>query len=210
MKFQLSRVIDGCKFHLSTHFCRYKWLYIITAIFCLVFIIVGMCVIFGKSGSLEISDIPDKALLSFLLQDSGAFGMIFARIFGTLFLALAIWITNFRPIMCFLSIIIIMYRSFVLGATCALLIKLFQFGGIINVIIIYFPINLIVLFLLLSWACVCIFHNFEYNRYGKNILCREFVNEKQDHLFCTAIILLICIILEIIMLQIFSSAIIIN
>ena len=209
MKFQFSRVLDGFRFHLTNHLCKYKWLYIINAIFCLVFIIIGMCVIFGKV-SPDIGDIPDKTLLAFLNGESGAFGVIFSRLFGFIFLFLAIWVTNFRPIMCFVSFVILLYRSFVLGATCALLIKLFQFGGVINVIIIYFPINLLTLAIILSWCSICVFHNFQFKCYGKNIICREFVVEKQDYLFCASIILLICTILEILMLQIFSTAIIID
>ena len=209
MNLQISRTKDAIKFHISAHFCKYKWLYIVTSIFCMIFLIVGLCVIFNKS-SLSIDDISDKTLLAFLQKESGVFGMIFSRIISTIMLALCIWLINFRPILCFLSLIIIIYRGFVLGTTCALLIKLFQFGGILNVIIIYLPINLIVLFLLISCCCVCTFHNFEYKRYGKNIICKEFLHEKQDYLFCISIILLACTIIEVLLFSIFSNAIIIE
>ena len=209
MKFHLNRLLDTFKYNVYTHFCRYKFLYILTSILCLVFFIIGICVIFNKT-SLNIDDIADKTLLAFLTHDSGVFGMIFSRIFTFVLLALCIWLTNFRPLLCILSFIIIIYRSFIIGTTCALLIKLFQFGGIINVVIIYLPFNLISLFLLISCCNVCVYHNFQFKRYGKHIICREFIEEKQDYFFLLGIILLICTILEIILFSIFSCAILIE
>ena len=99
-------------------------------------LIAGFIVGFSRAENLELNDLPDTILVAFINKDIAGASLFFSRFFAFLGLIILVWITNFKPFLCFITFIILLYRSFLIGINCAILIVLYQVGGIINVVLI--------------------------------------------------------------------------
>ena len=103
-----------------------------------------------------------------------------------------------------------MYKGFNLGVTCAFLVILFSLGGVLNVVFVIIPCNLILLFILIGWSSVCLNYNFECRNFGGSILSKEFYCSIKLILYVFLIVLVLVCLLEILLLPWLSTAIIIS
>ncbi len=204
------RNFQTAKYDIAEHFACYKWWYVLVAVFSALGLIVGLITGFKIAPDATISNIPDSIFLSYIQGNVSAIGVFFSRLFSILAIVLLILISNIKPYLCFINLLFMVYRGFVIGATFALLIVLFNVGGIINVIFIVIPCHMTVLFCLTSFSAVCLHYNFENRYFGGCVFSPKFFCEKKAYLCCIGIITFIAILLEALLLPLLASAIIIG
>jgi len=204
------RYSDNLRFVLSQHFCKYKWLYVIFFAIALLGLIFGLVTGFNHAQDVNVYDIPDNLLQKFLKQNISIFGLVICNILLFYALAVFIFLINFKKFMAFLPLLIIFYKGFILGATAAILICLFDIGGFVNVFIVYLPCGLINFFAIITWSVVCVFHNWQCGKFGGCIINGNFLCSQRGLFLCLSCLILLSAILECILLPIFVSAIIWN
>lgn len=195
---------------LKDHFCLYKKWYIIFLSIMITALIIGFVAGIKIASGTDVSKIPDSILVNYIEGDISIFGVFFSRLFSFLGLLILIWATNCKPFLSFVSLIIIIYKSFSLGATCSVLISIFNASGVINVIFLVFPCQLLLLLLLIGWACVCMSYNFSCRHYGGSIFSQDFFC-KEKITFCVFVsILFVVALLEAILLPWLSAILVIS
>ena len=198
------------KFAVSEHFSKYKWMYLILGAVCLTGLITGFIVGFTRADNISLDTLPDSILVAFINKETTTSSIFFSRIFAFIGLLLLVWVTNCKPCLCFITFIILLYRAFLIGVNCSILIILYQVGGVINVILIFLPVHLIALFALLVWCCVCFYTNLVNKKMGYNILNLNFIACNKGCFFCTIILAIIAYVFEAILLPYLTSAVFIG
>lgn len=204
------RNLSNAKIEIAEHFVHHKWWYILLVIFAVIGLIIGLVTGFTIAPDATVSKIPDSIFLNFLEGNVSIFGVFFSRIFSVMAMFGLIVITNFRPCICFLNLILLIYRGFIVGATLSLLIVLFNVGGILNVVFIVLPCHFTILFGLIAWSAVCMCYNIGSKNYGGCIFSRDFICNHKQSLCVISIICFIAILLESLLLPWLTSAIIIG
>lgn len=143
------------KYSISDHFFQYKWFYLLFISICLIGIVLGFVVGFNKAENFSLNDLPDTVLVSFINKSISPASMFFSRIFAFLGFFLLIWCLNVKGYLCWISFLIFLYQSFLIGINCALLISLYKFLGVVNVVLVFLPVHLVCLCLLIVWGVVC-------------------------------------------------------
>lgn len=210
MNAKFMRAFDRIKFSLFEHFSSYKWAYLIIGLLAILGLIIGLIAGFSNSSNLDMDDIPDSILLGVLQHNISASALLFSRLFSFILTSLLIFLINFRPWLSMIAILIVMYKAFIIGSSCAIIINLFQIGGFINVFIVYLPCNIFWLFALVSWCTICSYHNWETRHYGGCIVGRDFVCRKRAVMLTLIMFIFIVSLIECILLPVFCSAIILS
>ena len=159
--FRTRRFMRGsgwAKVSIAEHFSKYKWFYVILGAACIAGLVIGFVTGFSRAGDIKFEDLSDTVLVAFINKDASSASVFFSRFFAFLGLIILIWLINCKPFLCWLTFIVLIYRAFLIGVNCAILIVLYHMGGVINVILIFLPIHLITLFALLIWCVVCIIY----------------------------------------------------
>lgn len=209
-KLSFYRNISTAKIEFAEHFSQYKWWYVLLAVFSVLGLIIGLITGFSIAPDATISKIPDSIFLNFIEGNSSIFGVFFARLFSIIAMFGLIFIFNFKPFLCFLNFIFLIYRGFVLGATISLLIILFNIGGVLNVIFIVIPCHLVMLIALISWSSVCMSFCFSTKMFGGCIISKEFFCNNKSVIFVLAIICFIAVFIEALLLPWLTSTIVIG
>ncbi len=208
--YRFSRMSGIFFISIGEHFSKYKWFYIILGSICVSGIIVGFITGFKNAEDLTLSSIPDATLVKFIEKNITVVSVFFSRIFAMLGLFVLVWITNCKPWLSFITLIILVYRSFLLGITCSMLIVLYKIGGIINVVLIFIPFHLIALFALLGWCVVCISANYGCRHSGFSVITHEFWRINKPCFVCFSVLFTLAYIMEAILIPYITSAIFIG
>ena len=200
------RRLYGVKQSISEHFACYKFFYILLGVCALIGIVVGLITGFRYSADMKLEHLSDALLLKFIERDISIVSLFFTRFFIALGLFVLIWLSNLKPWLCFITPIIIIYRAFLIGLNCAVLIVLFKLGGIINVLVVYIPTQIIMLGCLIIWGSVCMRQNI----YSKHTNCpcvsmRFLANTLTVLIFCLSGLLIACL-LEAILLPVLTAS----
>ena len=195
---------------LGEHFAKFKWCYIVLGAISLSAVVVGFITGFKQADSMTLVDIPDVTLVKFIEKEITAFSVFFSRIFAVLGLFLLVWISNCKPWLSVITFILLIYRAFLLGITCSMLIVLYKMGGIINVVLIFFPFHLLVLFALMGWCAVCLQTNLSCKTTGISVLNYEFWRYNKSCLFGFLILVLLSYLMEAILIPYITSAVFIG
>ena len=209
MKKTLSREIENLKFELKDHFLQYKKWYIFFSILVGLGLSIGLFVGFSMKTNLTLDKIPETLFVNFVEGKTGLISLVFLRIINMLLLLFGIWLSCFRPWLGLLGSIIIVYRSFVLGVTIASLIILYNVVGMLNIFLLVLPCYILFLFILASFATICISFSFASRSYGGSVLSINFLCRNKKALLVLLCLMLICVVLELILLPILSSTLLI-
>ena len=203
------RNMSVARCELREHLSIFKWWYIWLAIFVIIGFIIGLITGFTIAPDATIDNIPDSILTSFICRDISVFGVFFARIFSMLAIIGIVFLANIRPFLCFLNVIFLVYRGFIVGATFALLIVLFNVSGILNVIFIIIPCHFTILLCLISVSAVMMSYNINSRIYGGGVCTKAFFCEYKRYFMITGTILFAAILYESILLPWLTTAMIV-
>ncbi len=203
------RNLSTARCELSEHLALYKWWYIWLSVFVLIGFIIGLITGFTIAPDASIDNIPDSVFASFLARDISVFGVFFARVFSVLAILLIILLANIRPFLCFLNVLFLVYRGFIVGATFALLIVLFNVGGILNVIFIIIPSHFTILLCLISCSAVAMSYNLNSRIYGGGVCTKAFFCENKRYFMAIGTILFVAILYESLLIPWLTTAIIV-
>ncbi len=210
MKKTLSREIESLKYELKDHFLLYKKWYIFFSILVGLGLAIGIFVGFSMKTNLTLDKIPETLFVNFVEGKVGVANLVFSRIISMLLLVLGVWLSCFRPWLGLFGSIAIVYRSFVVGVTCACLIILYNVVGVLNVLLLVLPCYILFLLVLASFATICISFSFSSRIYGGNVLSVDFLCRNKKALFVLLILMFVCVVLELILLPILSSTLLIQ
>ncbi len=202
-----SRGFSWARLSIGEHFAKYKWFYIILLSVCLVGLVAGFITGFRSAEDLALADVPDVTLVAFIKKDITNLSVFFSRIFAFLGLIILIWASNCKKWLLFVTFVVLLYRSFLIGINCAMLIVIYQMGGIINVILIFFPFHLLALFALLCWCVVCVYGNLVQRSSGFSPLSGEFLRNNKMCLLTAFLIAFVAYFMEALLIPYLTAAI---
>ena len=205
IKFNLRSSISNLLFDIKDHFRIYKKFYFIFFTLVLIGLITGMLTAFKYSGEIELSNLNDKILISFISNDIGAFVLLLRRLFAFCILFFILFLINIKPLTCFLNFALILYESYTLGLNCAIFITLFNISGVINVFIVYLPCHLLSLIALMALSTIFCSSCFKYRKFGENILCSSFWQQNGRSIVFMLCLALASSVLEAILLPTFCN-----
>lgn len=139
------------QFDVKDHISRFKIFYLgLLGVF-----VIGIAVGIFASGISGILFV-DNALNYFYRLFNGGFNFFshfLSRFLSNLLFVLIISVFSLH-VFCFpLQVLYIFYRGFILGTACKTIVALFSFTGIINIIVIIVPMQIVIMFLLF-FCCV--------------------------------------------------------
>lgn len=146
---------------------KYKYLIFILSLFLCLGLIVGIFTASKYSGDLEIDNILDSNLLAFLKGNRGSFGVFFSYFISIGFACILIIFINLNTFCAIVNMLYFVVRGYVFGFTIFAMIDLFSFAGVLNVLIVLVPFDLVINFLLILISAICIYKNRVIKKYGK-------------------------------------------
>ena len=195
-KYNIARNRGYLKYSISEHFAQNKWAYLIFGLIVLVGLIIGFIVGFNRAENFSLSDLPDATLACLIGKKTSAASMFFSRLFAFLGLCFLLFCVNSKCYLCWIAFFIFLYRSFLFGLNCAILISLYKFGGVVNVVLIYFPVHLISLFLLMCVGVVCFACCVNQKNIGYSVFSGNFLRENKGLLLVMICTTIICYLVE--------------
>ena len=117
-----------------------KWLLVFSAIVILVGFVVGMI---GAFSSINTDLTEGKGLISFLTGDMASISSFVGRLCSCLVILLILFLFSKSKWLSPLAIILLFYRSYLLGVNIGLLLKFYGMSGIISAVLIIFPLQLL-------------------------------------------------------------------
>lgn len=197
------------KDNIVEHLSRHKKQYLIIGVLLFSAFIVGVIAGFGHHNLTNVSSIPDVVFKRYLNAEISIGTLFLSRILNFVGLSILIWFFSCNKWLSLVNVLILIYQAFVLGATSAILMILFKFSGVINVIIVYLPCYLISLCCFLSLLVACQKYTIDRCNYQGGILSLDFYYSIKNVLFSSIIVYVLVNLLQIVLLPIFSSALII-
>ena len=205
-RYKTSRQTIAFKYSLVEHFSEYKWFYFLFALVLLIGLIVGFVVGFNRADNFALKDLPDGVLACFVSKKMSGMAVFFSRLFAFLGLCLLILCLNSKGYLCWISFFIILYRAFLIGINSAILISLFKFGGVVNVVLLYFPVHLIITCLLVCFAVVCFVCCINQKNSGVTVFSGCFFQRHRLLILFVFLCAAICFLLEAIIMPHLTSA----
>ncbi len=203
------READILRFELKEHFATYKKWYVVFGILLLIGLVAGIIVGISMRTNLTITKVPEKTFVNFVTGKSSIVGLFFSRLGSVVLLCVAIWLSCIRPWIGALGIALIVYRSFMLGVTSAMLVLLYNISGAINVLLIVIPCYMSLLCVLASFAIITMRYSASTKVYGGSVLSRDFWCIHKKPFIFLGMVILFTIVLELILLPLLSSTLLV-
>ena len=205
-----SRKISVLKDSFCDHFSKYKPLYLLFLVVLLAGFVVGL-ISGGQKASLnDISYLPDRIWFGFLSNNITIMQLFFSRVLSLFGLMILGWILCFNKWLSLLNVLIVVYNAFILGATCSMLVGLFRFVGVLNVLLAYLPLHLLSLGCFVCFCVVSVKYAFETCNFGYNVLSKNYFDViKQSLLVLVCLHFLSCVV-EILILPWLSASILVS
>lgn len=169
---------------------KYKMLILFLSLCFLLGIVTGLFTSSRYAGGLELDNVPDSNLVSFLQGDKGSFGVFFSYFIATSVVCLLIIFLNINKFFAVVNFLYFIVRGYSFGFTIFAMIDLFSFAGVINVILIIIPFNLAIGLLLIVISAMSIHKNCTIKKFGKACYCAQ--NN-------TALIIFLCVLLVVVL-----------
>lgn len=150
-----------------------------------------------------IIDFNDFSISAYLSGGLGTSALFYSRLFSTLVVSTIIWISSLSIFLLPASLVIIIYRSYLLALNCSIIVLFNGLGGIVSCLFIVLPCQLIMMFLIIMFASYAFKYAYSKRRFGS---CNDFKIWKKFLVFFFLILLIN--LLETLLLFIFSSRII--
>ena len=157
---------------------------------------------------MSVSKIPEKVYLEYITGKSSIIKFIFGKLFGVLLSIALILVVCFRRELSFFCVGIICYKAFLLGVTSAIVIKLFNVAGVLNVLLLL-PVVVLMVFLLCSWAILCMRYCLESRAYGGSVFSREFWCTNRRAILVISLCTCLLILLESLLMPLLSTTLIV-
>ena len=149
--------------------------YKIVILICLLMLVLGATLgvftVIKYSDEIELSNLSDVSLVEFLKGNKSVTGIFFPYMFAFLFYVCVIIYFNFKPILSICSYLLLIVRGYLIGFDIAILIMLYGLAGVLNVIIILIPFELIVWLVLIVIAAIAIKRNYNMKKFGETSCC---------------------------------------
>lgn len=191
---------------LSNFLKVYKVFLIVLALVLLLGVVTGIFTASKYSGSLEMEHIPDSNFVSFICGDKGSLGLFFTYFVNYCILFVIVIFVCTTPlfnVLIYLCFLVLGYR---LGFLISALITLFSFAGIINVVIIILPFELLLMFVFML-LCSIVIHR---NKIRKKFGCiNSNTNYKKIYLFLV-IIFFVILFIKCLIMPVINVTIIVN
>ena len=155
---------SNIKYACLANFKKNKIFYIICLILCLIGLFTGIFVAF-KSG-ITVSTLNDYNLYYYTSLDLASFGLFFTRLLSYACFLIILSICSLNVFLVPIGIVLIAYRTYLAGFNCCILISLFGISGAITSIIIIFPFQLIITFLLILYFALMINRSEQKKKFG--------------------------------------------
>ncbi len=210
MSMQKGRAKNLILFWIKENLVLNKWLYIILFAVCLISLIVGFVVGFGRAGDFSIYDLPDTTLVGFITKKTSSATLFFSRFFAFLSLMLLIYVFSSKVFLVWINFLIIVYQSFLLAINTAILISVYKLGGVISVLLVYFPLKFFLLVLLIVWTVVCFRFLISQKKCGISVFSSVFLKQNKTILILTIVLAFVVCVLEAILLPYVTSAVFIG
>lgn len=193
--------------NLKEHFKEHKWLYLCFGLFVVLGLSLGFVSASGRADDIALSDLPDVVLLKFVNKTITPLSFFFSRFFSFLGLFLLIYACGSTRFLSFVSLFVVFYRAVLLAVNCSILVHLYRIGGIIDVILLFFPVHFLLLCAFLVWASVCVRQSFLSKNTGVSVFSGQFLcQHRMCLLFCLSLAFVLFLI-ESFVLSSFSSII---
>lgn len=168
---------------LTLYFSQYKFVMLFSTIVLVLGAAFGVYTAIKYSGELELSNLSDAGLVDFLKGNKGTMGLFFPYMFTFLFYCSIIIFLNFKPILSVCSYLLLMVRGYLIGFDITVLIVLYGFAGVLNVIIVILPFELIVWLVLITISAIAIKRNLNLKKFG-NSTCNKISNVNHIKTYC--------------------------
>lgn len=140
--------------YFNEHFSRHLKSYLLLAVFAILGLVLGIISANNLSGLLT----EDKIRLIFFKNiyiDVNFFIAFFGNTFIMLILYGVIVLVNISVFLMPLGFILVIYRGYLAGFSAVALIKIYGGGGIVNLIFIFLPFQLMLMFFIIGAMSVC-------------------------------------------------------
>ena len=184
------------KYSLLDHFLEYKWSYIIFGIIVLLGLLLGFFIGFNRAENFSLNDLPDMVLAQYISKKASIAAVFFSRLFGFLGLCLLLICLNSKGFLCPLSFFVLLYRSFLVGINSAILISLYKFGGVVNVVLIYLPVHLTSLILLMILGAICFWICVNSKKMCCSVFSFQFLKGYKNLFLILFLLAFVCFLLE--------------
>ena len=158
-------MIAGLKYCLSDCFRQNKFKFIITAFVLLISLLIGIIIAIKHYGVSSIC-LSRYGLVDF--KGGVLSSTFFARLFSIMLIMLLLLGCCFTPFTFPIAILILAYRTYLLGLNLTLLFILYGIPGMLLSLIIAFPCQLAILFILVLYYILLYNNNIDCKRYGNN------------------------------------------
>lgn len=159
----------GYKFKsdVALFFKRYRVAILFLTVVFAIGVVAGILTASKYSGNLELGNIPDETLISFLLGNKSSFSMFFTYLIGLAIAVLAIIFLQFNSLTTLITYFYILTRGYTFGFVVFGFIALFSLSGIINAIIIIIPFQILLNAVLILICAICVSKNRIIKKYGR-------------------------------------------
>jgi len=195
-QFSFFRFWSLARTSLRDDFCENKKWYVLCIVLVIAGVVCGLIAGIRIAPDVSVERIPDTFLRRFIDGDISVLGLFFARVLVDLFLLLIIYVSNCRPAFCFVSLLLLIYRAFCLGVTSTILIAIFKFGGVLNVLLVILPTQIMLLTALTVFIVMCVSYNWGCKVYGGSIFCADFWTQSRLAIYFIIVLLIGAIVLE--------------
>jgi hypothetical protein len=148
------RKISTIKINLIQHFNKNKWLYIMLLIFCILGLITGILTVIKSSGDVTINTIKDTSLINYLICKIDFWNYVFSEFLSAIIGAIIVLCCSYFIWTLPIIFAYICIKSFCFGIDIVSLIILNGLNGVINVVIIIIPINILILICLFIYLVI--------------------------------------------------------
>ncbi len=138
------------------HFKKNSSYYFSFLVFALFGIVIGTIVVCGGDSYIHILTSESKVLYGFINGTAGVSGIFWKKFLGFFVPILLVFLLSLNYYLSLTSFVIVTYQSALLIMSSAALISIYGFSGVLNVLFLLLPINLLYMALLIVFSVICI------------------------------------------------------
>ncbi|MCR5553127.1 MAG: hypothetical protein K6F08_00015 [bacterium] len=173
---------------------KYRLLIVFSFLCLLAGIVLGIFSVDNNSSFLKVLNSSNKILLELIRGDAEPFALFFSKLLESVLLFLLIFVFSLSIYSCFLCFLFIIYQGLTLAIISATIIRAYSFSGILNVIFVICPINILWFCVIVLAITLCVARAYEAKKYNLsfNVSFKYFEFFKKYVIcFCFALIVVI-------------------